>query len=43
MLLNSLKKHDILTIDNLSTGDKEMVFYGKLKIVNLVDKKGQKK
>lgn len=31
--------YDVLTIDNLSTGHKEAVLYGKLEIVDLADKK----
>jgi UDP-glucose 4-epimerase len=31
--------YDVLTIDNLSTGHKEAVLYGKLEVIDLADKK----
>jgi UDP-glucose 4-epimerase len=35
--------YDVLTIDNLSTGHKEAVLYGKLEVIDLADKKRLKK
>ncbi len=32
------KRYDILVVDNLSTGHKEAVLYGKLNILDLSDK-----